>query len=292
MRQAEFLPAKLLIAIALLGAASAVAAQTPGAEGAAQGTSPEAAPAPNAAVAAAGSGVLPADPPTQGERIRRLRREQLLREGEQSYLYARELADDQMERRAVEILEDFLDLYSDHPRRPQALQLLARLQSESGRVEQAANTLIRAYREAPAGEAGMRSYLQAGRLLAGQGETERARRIFLEVQNRASGSAVGRLAEQELAALSLPPAIQPPETSGEATDRDRPPSGATEAPLFPDAGQSQGPRESNANEAAEAAEGAGRMDSTEGGSGVDPRLDRMGEGVESMSDSGGTRGQN
>ncbi|MBX7058112.1 MAG: tetratricopeptide repeat protein [Leptospirales bacterium] len=233
-----------------------------------------------------------AELPTQGERVRRLRREQILREGEQSYGYARELADDGMQTRAIEILQDFLDLHADHPRRASALQLLARLQSEAGHIEQAVSALARAYREAPAAETAARAYLQAGRLLAGQGETERARRIFVEVQARDPGSLTSRLAEQELLALDLPPAQRTPAANG---NREAPAEAAS-TPLFPaertradDAAQPRGAQPIPANpmpmSAADGGEAAAGRAAQESANNMrSAALDRMGEGIEAMPD--------
>lgn len=141
---------------------------------------------------------------TQAERRRGLVQAELARDGESRFRYARELFADGRYARARALLEDFLLLFPEHPRRIEALRIAAEIDARNGDVEAAVLRYTRAYREAPDGETGARAYLQAGRLLAASGEPERARRIFEEVKRRVPSSATARLADQELLALDLP----------------------------------------------------------------------------------------
>lgn len=141
---------------------------------------------------------------TQAERRRGLVQAELARDGESRFRYARELFADGRYARARDLLEDFLLLFPEHPRRIEALRIAAEIDARNGDVEAAVARFTRAYREAPDGEIGARAYLQAGRLLAASGEPERARPIFEEVKRRVPSSATARLADQELLALELP----------------------------------------------------------------------------------------
>jgi TolA-binding protein len=287
------------LALAFFAPGLRVFAQSPADEAA----DPNAPRTPGGAPAAAQN---PAGDETQAERRRGIVQTELARDGESRFRYARELYADARYARARDLLEDFLLLFPEHPRRIEALRITAEIDARNGNVEAAVRRFTRAYREAPDGETGARAYLQAGRLLAASGEPERARPIFEEVKRRVPSSATARLADQELLALDLPrartsaggeerPLLQ--EAAGAATNADpNANAGATPTTPQPAAADRRALAESGSSSAGAAATRVqtasppardSRGEEAQAGpapeSGRDARgdaLDRMGEGVE------------
>ncbi|MCR9144102.1 MAG: hypothetical protein NXI24_17775 [bacterium] len=142
--------------------------------------------------------------PTQESIRRRMMRAQIKIEGENKFRYARELEADGYLVRSRQLLEDFLILFPGHDRRFAALQLLARIAEQQDQTERAVVAYRRAYAAVPGEDRGLESALQAGRLLAGLGRTDEARKLFLEIQGRKPDSKLARLVAIELQALGLP----------------------------------------------------------------------------------------
>ncbi len=210
---------------------------------------------------------------TQAERRRDIVQAELARDGESRFRYARELYADGRYARARDLLEDFLLLFPEHPRRIEALRITAEIDARNGDIEAAVVRFTRAYREARDGESGARAYLQAGRLLAASGEPERARPIFEEVKRRVPSSATARLADQELLALELPRA------AAQASD---------ERPLLNDAGDSAESADAAEKPAAESVGEAANGPPTTGATRPQPQTGRR--AAPDSRDARGTRG--
>lgn len=160
---------------------------------------------PLAAQAEAPRRVAPAAlPPTQRDVIREQRRAQIALDGENQFRYAREVQADGFQLRARQLLQNFLILFPDHPRRFAALELLAEIETELDRPEAAARAYRRAFAAVPREDRGLRAALAAGRLYAGLGQSDTAREIFEMIAARQPGSALAREVAIELQALGLP----------------------------------------------------------------------------------------
>lgn len=171
-------------------------------------------------------------PPTQASVTAGKFRQEFQIDGENQFRYGRELHADGFRDRSARILNDFLVLFPRHPRRFEALRILAEIEVEQDRPVPAIDYYRRAFREAPGQDRGLEAYLQAARLLAGLGESTAARFIFEDIQRRKPDSRLARLAGNELRALGLrrfddiePGAAQETEGDGEsdsmAADDDR-----------------------------------------------------------------------
>ncbi len=142
-------------------------------------------------------------PPTQASVTAGKFREEFQIDGENRFRYGRELHADGFRDRSAQILRDFLVLFPRHPRRFEALRILAEIEVEKDRPVPAIDYYRRAFREVPGQDRGLEAYLQAGRLLAGLGETETAREVFEDIRRRKPDSRVARQAGNELQALGL-----------------------------------------------------------------------------------------
>lgn len=250
-------------------------------------------------------------PPTQESIRRRKMSAQIKIEGENRFRYARELEADGYLTRARQLLEDFLVLYPEHDRRFAALEMLARIEEQQDRPERAVAAYRRAFQSVPGEDRGLEAALRAGRILAGLGRVQEARRLFQEIQSRKPDSRIARLVDIELQALGLP-LIDDGGGRGQ-------PSGNDPAP-DDEMGQSTGSSDVDSTEAApnrglldgtdgvptnggrsgDAAVDAGKMSKSQQNSGAQTKnqsqmesssrqppaeaLQRMGEGVEQLPD--------
>ncbi len=98
--------------------------------------------------------------------------------------YARELSADGNRKRAVSLLEEFLIIYPGHELEFSVIMELSPILVKENRKIYAAELYIRAFELRKESEDGWKSYLEAGRLLADSGETEKASVIYQEIINQ------------------------------------------------------------------------------------------------------------
>ena len=122
-------------------------------------------------------------------------------EGKLLFQYARNLHASGLLRRSLDLFENFLILYPDHPWTFDALNECAEIYLKFSRTRDAVEYYKQSFRAAHNREKGDLAYLQAGKILSDMGEAKEARRIFKELIELKPASRVAQLAEVELNAI-------------------------------------------------------------------------------------------
>ena len=138
------------------------------------------------------------------ENLRQKRLEELsARDGTNRLNYAVVLFQEGYIRRSQQLLEQFLSIFSSHPRHSEAGYYLASILEREGKTKDAFQLFLSIYHESPGHNFSVRSYLQAGRLALRLGKREEAKNIFTEIVQNHKGSLYVRESETELKAIQL-----------------------------------------------------------------------------------------
>lgn len=117
------------------------------------------------------------------------------------YRIAEESFKDRKYYQSIERLRNFLVLYPGNAKRTEALLLLRNCFLKLDRPEKALEVSLNLYKMEPTAESGLESYLEAGRLLARMGETDRAKEVFASICRQSYSRTVAEKAALEFSGL-------------------------------------------------------------------------------------------
>ncbi len=138
------------------------------------------------------------------EKLRQKRLEELTaRDGTNRLNYAVILFQEGYIFRSQHLLEQFLSIFSSHPRRSEAGYYLASILEREGKTKDAFQLFLSIYHESPGHNFAVRSYLQAGRLALRLGKRMEAKNIFTEIVQNHKDSLYVQESKTELKAIQL-----------------------------------------------------------------------------------------
>jgi tetratricopeptide (TPR) repeat protein len=156
---------------------------------------------------------------TQEEKLLDLYRREREKGTEGLYRYANELRASGLLLRSLDLYENFLVLYPDHPRAFDATIDIAETYRKLNRFREAGRIFEKAYAIYPEQERGLIAYLNAARIYSDLGEREKAERILNDIIARRPFSPVSRMARADLVLMDSTRGIvsAPVVSAGETT---------------------------------------------------------------------------
>lgn len=119
-------------------------------------------------------------------------------QGEIYLKLAKSHADELNYKRSIELLEDFLILFPEHPEKKNALLQLADCFEKEMNWEKAIKTNLQIYRNSPFTEEGLLAYFHGAELMARIGEYKRSGEILSFLKKQSYSAKVKDLADIEL----------------------------------------------------------------------------------------------